>query len=263
MIMLIKGVFFDLYGTILIPKNNKKAWNNWLSTFYRLMKNNGLNLSKRDFANVCNGFFTREEPIEKDKNLTIYENRIRRFALDLSLELETHEIKKIANDCVNSWHKYVKIDPEALPLLGILRINKALALISNFDHPPYLYSILSKYKLKKYFKFIAISGEIGVKKPDPQIFHITLEKFELKPQEVVYIGDSKEDIEGALNAGIKPILIQRQSFKKRLIGNDYYSKSVVKVKARENINQYLKIKPFKTISRLKELYKILDLKKAS
>jgi len=24
--MLLKGVFFDLYGTLLIPKNNKKAW---------------------------------------------------------------------------------------------------------------------------------------------------------------------------------------------------------------------------------------------
>jgi len=162
--------------------------------------------------------------IRDSKNLTIYERRIKEFALNLKLELQTHEIKRIANECVNSWHSYVKLDSEAIPLLRILRNEKDLALITNFDHPPFIYSILSKYKLIKYFEFIAVSGEIGYKKPDPQIFNITLEKLELKPQEVVFIGDSKEDVEGALNSGIKPILIQRQNLKKRMIGNDYFSK---------------------------------------
>ena len=259
--MLIKGVFFDLYGTILIPENNKKAWNSWLSKFYRLMKTNGLTLSKRDFANLCSGFFTREEPLEKDKNLTIYERRIKEFALNLKLELQTHEIKRIANECVNSWHSYVKLDSEAIPLLRILRNEKDLALITNFDHPPFIYSILSKYKLIKYFEFIAVSGEIGYKKPDPQIFNITLEKLELKPQEVVFIGDSKEDVEGALNSGIKPILIQRQNLKKRMIGNDYFSKKKGKEKKKFSFNS--NIIPFKTISRLRDLNQILNLQSTS
>jgi len=259
--MLIKGVFFDLYGTILIPKNNNKAWNSWLSTFYTLMKKNGLKLSKRDCANLCSGFFTREEPIETDKILTVYENRIKDFAMDLGLVLETYEIKRIANDTVHSWHNYVKLDPEAIPLLSILRNEKDLALITNFDHPPFIYSILSTYHLLEYFKYLAISGEIGYKKPDPQIFNITLEKLDLRPQEVVFIGDSNEDIQGALNAGIKPILIQRQSLKKRIIGNDYYSKR--KAKAREKVNQYSRMMPFKTVSRLKELYSLLNLRRIS
>lgn len=259
--MLIKGVFFDLYGTILIPKNNNKAWNSWLSTFYILMKKNGLTLSKKDFANLCSSFFTREEPIEKDKNLTIYESRIKDFAMDLKLELQTHEIKKIANECVNSWHKYVKLDSEAIPLLRILRNQKYLALITNFDHPPFIYSVLSRYQLTEYFKYLAISGEIGYKKPEPQIFDITLEKLDLKPQEVIFIGDSKEDIEGALNVGIKPILIQRESLKRRMIVNDYILKRKAKVK--EKVNQYSRMMPFKTISRLKELYCILNLRATS
>jgi len=255
--LLIKGVFFDLYGTILIPKNNKKAWDNWFLTFLTLMRDKGLRLSRRNFANICSGFFTREEPAKRDKNLTIYENRIRNFANDLRLSLKTYEIKNIAHECVISWHKYVKIDPDAIPLLKILRNEKNLALITNFDHPPFLYSILSKYKLIEYFEFIAISGEIGYKKPDPQIFNITLEKLKLKPLEVLFIGDSKEDIEGALKAGIKPILIRRQNLKKTIIGNDYYSKK--KGKAKEKITKNSKMIPFKTISHLKELYQILNL----
>ena len=205
--MVTKGVFFDLYGTILIPKNNKKAWNKWLLTFFRLMKNNGLKLSRKDFANLCNGFFKREEPNEKDDRLSVYENRIKSFAMELDLKLEISEIIKIANACVNAWHKYIKLDPDVIPLLKHLRNNKTLALITNFDHPTYIYSILSKYLLIEYFNWITISGEVGFKKPDSQIFQITLDQSNLKPQDVVYIGDSKEYIEGAINSVIKPILI--------------------------------------------------------
>ena len=86
--MLLKGFFFDLYGTLLVPKNNRKAWKNWFTTFYKLLKRFGLNLSKIDFANACNGFFERAEPAENDEELTVYENRIRTFAIDLNIKLE-------------------------------------------------------------------------------------------------------------------------------------------------------------------------------
>ncbi|NVM38132.1 MAG: HAD family hydrolase [Candidatus Lokiarchaeota archaeon] len=253
--MLLKGVFFDLYGTLLIPKNSKKAWKNWFITFYRLMRWYGLKISKKDFANACNGFFTRVELLENDEDLTIYENKIRKFAINLNIKLEKLEIKKIANECVNAWHKYIKIDPETLPLLEALKNKKSIALITNFDHPPYIYSVLSKYHLTKYFEFIAISGEIHIRKPDPEIFNISLKKIGLIADEVVFIGDSKEDIEGATNAGIKPILIQHQSSKRMLTGNDYFSKKIAKKLNLQNS----RIKPWRTISNLRDLYKLLYL----
>ena len=61
MVMELKGVFFDLYGTLLVPKNSRKAWKNWFDTFYKLMNRYGLNISKTDFADGCNGFFTQTE----------------------------------------------------------------------------------------------------------------------------------------------------------------------------------------------------------
>ena len=50
-----------------------------------------------------------------------------------------------------------------------------------------------------------------MKKPDPRIFHIALEKTGLEPNEVVYVGDTSEDMLGAHAAGIQPILIARDS----------------------------------------------------
>ena len=116
---------------------------------------------------------------------------------------------------------------------------------------------MSKYSLTKYFEFVAISGEIGYEKPNPKIFNITLESVGLKPDEVVFIGDSIEDVEGALNAGIKPILIQRQNLKKRMNMNDFNSKK--KLNEEEILTHNSNMIPFKTISRLKDLYKILNL----
>ncbi|MFW9947637.1 MAG: HAD family hydrolase, partial [Candidatus Odinarchaeota archaeon] len=109
----------------------------------------------------------------------------------------------------------------------------------------------------KYFEFVAISGEIGFEKPNPKIFHVTLENVGLKPSDVVFIGDTDEDVEGAVNAGIKPILIQRQNLRKRMNGNDYLSKK--KVKGKKIVKNNSKFIPFKTISRLGDLYQVLNL----
>src|SRR5262249_22018219 len=63
--------------------------------------------------------------------------------------------------------------------------------------------------LARFFKSIVISGEVGVKKPDPGIFRIALEQTGLQADEVVYVGDTQEDVDGAKAAGIRPILIAR------------------------------------------------------
>ncbi len=253
--MLIKGVFFDLYGTLLISKNSAKAWKNWFNTFFKLMKNLGLRLTKNDFANACEGFFERANVDRNNKELSVYERKIKKFATELNLNLNDYEVKEIQRSTIKTWHKYVKIDPETIPLLTLLKSKKSMALITNFDHPPHIYEVLSKYKLSEYFDFISISGEIGYDKPDPRIFYETLNNIGLTVDEVVFIGDSKEDVEGAINAGIKPILIRRKKYKNGLIEKDYYSKSIAK-----NLNsRNLPPKPWKTISNLSELYNLFNL----
>ncbi|MFX1568924.1 MAG: HAD family hydrolase, partial [Promethearchaeota archaeon] len=163
--MFVKGVFFDLYGTLLIPNNIKKAWKNWFNTFFKLMRNFGLKIKYKDFVNLCNGFFTKVKIQEKDHHLSIYETKIKKFALDLNIELNLSEIREIQQKTIFAWHKFIEIDSEAIGLLETIKNKKSLALITNFDHPANIYAILSKYNLTKYFEFVAISGEHGFEKP--------------------------------------------------------------------------------------------------
>ena len=95
-------------------------------------------------------------------------------------------------------------------MLQTLHRSKKLALISNFDHPPHVHAVLSELGLIHFFDSVVISAEVGVKKPDPRIFDSALEQTGMKPEEVVYVGDTEDDTEAARAAGIVPILIQRE-----------------------------------------------------
>jgi putative hydrolase of the HAD superfamily len=56
------------------------------------------------------------------------------------------------------------------------------------------------------FEFILATSEYMYRKPHRRIFEFALQKAELKPEEVWYIGDNYEcDIEGAKNAGLFPV----------------------------------------------------------
>ncbi|MCJ8010800.1 HAD family hydrolase [Paenibacillus sp. KQZ6P-2] len=59
------------------------------------------------------------------------------------------------------------------------------------------------------FDLIIVSEEAGIKKPDPGIFNMALEKLQLEPKECIFVGDHPvNDIEGAAKAGMETIWIQ-------------------------------------------------------
>ncbi len=50
----------------------------------------------------------------------------------------------------------------------------------------------------------------GIEKPDPRLFEIALGEAGCEPHELLHVGDSPEnDVTGALNAGARPILLDR------------------------------------------------------
>jgi putative hydrolase of the HAD superfamily len=57
---------------------------------------------------------------------------------------------------------------------------------------------------------VAISGTLGVAKPDPRIFKAALDEAGADPAATVHVGDQPvNDVAGALAAGITPVLIDR------------------------------------------------------
>jgi len=206
---MIRGIFFDLYGTLFIYGDMKKAWADWLHHFYMALKEHGLNLSKEEFSRECEAFFDRIEPTSTDQNMTVFEKRVKSLCSSHKINISDKDISSVADRIVEVWQREIVLDPTAVGVLQKLKKSKKLCLVSNFDHPRNVYKYLSLYGVDGLFDHITISGEVGIKKPDPGIFKQSLSATGLKPQEVAYVGDSDEDIEAAIAAGMLPILIER------------------------------------------------------
>lgn len=244
-----KGVFFDLYGTLLVYGDMRAAWSDWLTAFYERLSECGLSMSKESFAWRCDGFFGRPEPPSRDDGLTVLERRIQALCAELGLDLSSLEIKETAAECVEAWQEHISLDPDARPVLEALRPTKTLALISNFDHPPHVHRLLSNFGLAGFFGAVVVSGAVGVKKPDPRIFSLALQRTGLQPHEVVYVGDATEDVQGACAAGLYPIRIRREG----LSGNQM----IADFRLNQQPSRSTAVDSAQTISKLPELVEML------
>jgi putative hydrolase of the HAD superfamily len=106
----------------------------------------------------------------------------------------------------DSWLLY----PDASATLQTLR-NRGLKLVvvSNFDSR--LLDILQGLGVAALVDGIFISSAVGYAKPDRRIFDFVLRARQLAPEHVIHVGDSlANDIEGASNAGIRGILVDRK-----------------------------------------------------
>lgn len=77
--------------------------------------------------------------------------------------------------------------PETDEVLGQLYRTYKLGIIANQNAGSELR--LKQYGLRKYFEVIVASAEAGVKKPNPRIFTLALEKANCEPEKAAMIGD--------------------------------------------------------------------------
>jgi putative hydrolase of the HAD superfamily len=113
------------------------------------------------------------------------------------------------------WETFTRLESyrlydDALPALQALRRpGLLLAVISNWEE--WLEQLMANLGITEYFDFAVVSGVCGVEKPDQGIFQLALERAGVHPSEAVHVGDSlKDDVHGAAQVGIRPVLIDRQ-----------------------------------------------------
>lgn len=53
---------------------------------------------------------------------------------------------------------------------------------------------------------VVLSAEVGMVKPDPDIYLLTCERLGVEPHEVVFVDDSEHNLESARSLGVKTIL---------------------------------------------------------
>ncbi len=97
------------------------------------------------------------------------------------------------------------------------RFNKRMADFVRSLRPRYLTAILSNagdldrqvfndaYGIESLVDKVIISAEVGLAKPDPRIFRLALDQFDLQPAEAIFVDDLAVNVEAASQVGMRAI----------------------------------------------------------
>ncbi len=143
----------------------------------------------------------RENKITKDDlNRTRFLKPLEHYGIH-DVELADH----LSEDYVYWSPRIVRLVPGTMELLEYLKPKYHLHLITN-GFQEVQDTKLSLSGMKPYFETLTVSEEVGVKKPNPEIFFYALGKAHAKPEESLMIGDEMAvDIDGARAAGIDTV----------------------------------------------------------
>jgi FMN phosphatase YigB (HAD superfamily) len=87
-----------------------------------------------------------------------------------------------------------------------------MGIISNFT--VHLETYLRRLRIRHFFRFVIASDIVGIRKPDPAIFRLGVEKAGVPASRILYVGDEPvDDVQGALGAGLSAVLLERDEMR--------------------------------------------------
>lgn len=105
----------------------------------------------------------------------------------------------------------VEVFPDVAGALERLSARYRLAVITN-GLPLAQRRKLERLGMAHYFEELVASAEVGVGKPDPEIFHCALRRMRVAAEDALMVGDSLEgDVLGAQGVGMRAILVRRRN----------------------------------------------------
>lgn len=204
----LKYISFDLYGTLFRYDNLSGSWRDWAEVFYVRFVELGLEAQFDEFQSRCQQFFTKD--IQQLDDHTVFASRIVQFGEHMGLQVDVEKAHTIADDCCEAWQAHISIHPATKDLLSKLEQEYSLFLVSNFDHPPFVRKMLDHLDISMHFEEVIISGDVGSKKPEREIFEPLRQRYGLDSSNCLHVGDSLDDYHFSINNDLLPLMIGEQ-----------------------------------------------------
>lgn len=212
----IKGVIFDYGGTI------DCCGDHWACVIRDAYEAAGISL---DLDTFCDAYVFAERELAKVPHIKPDHTFLDMMRIKARIELEylvdnnqfdaslvAEKGEAIAQFCYNHARECIE---QARPTLDYLAERYPMVLVSNFYGN--VAAVLADFDLLRYFPKIVESAVVGVRKPDPRIFGLGVEELNLRPEEVLVVGDSlSKDILPAESLGCRTAwIIGRQWFREK------------------------------------------------
>ena len=200
-----KHIFFDLDRTLWDFDAAAEVAFERIYEKYNL-KNLGIP-SAHDFHEVYHPLNERLWELYRENKITKDDLNRTRFLKPLE-HYGIHDVAladHLSEDYVYWSPRIVRLVPGTMELLDYLKPKYHLHLITN-GFQEVQHTKLSGSGMEPYFETLTVSEEVGVKKPNPEIFYYALRKANATAEESIVIGDEMAvDIDGARAAGIDQI----------------------------------------------------------
>lgn len=210
--MTVEMVFFDAGGTLLDPHPS------FSELFAVTCQAEGYDISTDQIAEVQERLaphmtelvaeidLPHAPSLSEEASRKFWSFTYRRFLGELGVEDEGLTMKLL--DRFSSFESYRLYDDVKPTLDAVEAAGYRIGLISNFDS--WLEKMLIEMEVGHVFDPSVISGQVGVEKPDPEIYRIAVARSGVPADRCVHVGDSPTtDMEPATAVGITPIMIDR------------------------------------------------------
>ena len=195
---LVTDVFFDLDHTLWDFEKNSAL------TFEKILSENDVSVDLTDFlevyvpANLAFWKLYREEKITKE---ALRYQRLKSVFDKLGLPVADKVIHKLSEEYILYLSSYNHLFPNTMEILEYLKPKYKLHIITN-GFQEIQDKKLRNSNIAGYFEHVIDSEMAGVKKPNPIIFELALNRANVASKNALMIGDSLEaDILGARDSG--------------------------------------------------------------
>ncbi|MCI8330360.1 MAG: HAD family hydrolase [Oscillibacter sp.] len=122
----------------------------------------------------------------------------------LGVDFET--VKPFAEELAHMWevtHYHRHLRPHVQEMLeGLKSLGMKLGVISNTASLYQVFRTLEEYGIRDYFQDVTLSSVTGYRKPDPNIFLVSLNQIRSGPETCAYVGDTySRDVIGPQRLG--------------------------------------------------------------
>ena len=196
---LVTDVFFDLDHTLWDFEKNSAL------TFEEILPKHGVEIALNDFLEVyvpANLVFWRLFREEKITKAELRYQRLKSVFDTLGYTVSDTTINSLADEYINQLSNHTHLFPYTLEILDYLKPKYKLHIITNGFQEIQTKKLINS-GIAHYFEQVIDSEMAGVKKPNPIIFNLGLNKAKVNASAALMIGDSLEaDILGAKKAGL-------------------------------------------------------------
>ena len=205
---MIDTVLFDMGGTLEDIHVDDESRHASIQGVLDILRTHGIDPDK-DFetaASAINAGWERYGAYRDPRQRELKPEEIWGSFVLTDFGLDEESVRSYAEELAHMWevtHYHRALRPHVRELLeGLKDLGMKLGVISNTASLYQVFDILKEYGIRDYFQDVTLSSVTGYRKPNPNIFMVSLHQVQSDPAHCAYVGDTiSRDVIGPIRMG--------------------------------------------------------------